>query len=527
MFRVLFRLGKSDVPDVSTLPSLMKWFNERSITPAFAVIVIFLAINAVLSFRALSVLIENERQMAQTTEVIASFEQLLSVMRDAETGQRGYIITGNDSYLDPYRDALARIDSQLIYANRLTADNPVHLQNLARLEELIRRRFIVLERNIILRREQGIEVARSAILEGVGKQIMDSIRVMITGMENHERAILTMRLEKLRTSGDQATYTFIVANVVGVILVIIVYVLLNRDVRLRVQREHELRAAHNELENRVRERTAELTETNAALTAEIGIRRRAESRLQEFTVELERSNRELQDFAFVASHDLQEPLRKIQAFGDRLKTRYADQLDEGGHDYIGRMQAAAHRMHTLINDLLSFSRVSSKGKAFMQVDLGTVVHEVLVDLEARIQQTGGHVEIETLPFVEADALQMRQLFQNLIGNALKFHRPGVPPHVVVRGEIIPPLSDMASPLCEIRVQDNGIGFEEQYIEKIFTPFQRLHSRAEYEGTGMGLAVCRKIVERHRGTITAHSLPGSGTTFIVQLPVRQNNISKEI
>lgn len=505
----------------------MKWFYERSITPAFAVIVIFLAINAVLSFRALSVLIENERRIGHTTEVIAGFQQILSVVKDAETGQRGYIITGHDVYLAPYHEALTNIDSQLVNARRLTADNSVHQQDLSTLEGMIRRRFMILERNIILRREQGIEVASNAIMEGVGKQIMDSIRFTVASMEKHERAILAVRMEELKVSGDQAIFTFIVANVVGVILVIIVYILLNRDVRMRMQREQEMRVAHGELENRVRERTAELTESNAALTAEISIRRRAEARLQEFTIELERSNRELQDFAFVASHDLQEPLRKIQAFGDRLKTKYADHLDEGGRDYVGRMQAAAHRMHTLINDLLSFSRVSSKGQPLVPVNLGTIAHEVLGDLEVRIQQTGGHVEIDGLPSVEADAVQMRQLFQNLIGNALKFHRPGVAPHVVVRGEIIPPVSDMASPLCEIRVQDNGIGFDEQYIEKIFTPFQRLHSRTEYEGTGMGLAVCRKIVERHKGSITAHSLPGSGTTFIVQLPVRQNNINKEI
>lgn len=505
----------------------MKWFNERSITPAFAVIVIFLAVNSVLSFRALSVLIENERKLAHTTEVIAGFEQLLSIVKDAETGQRGYIITGIDPYLEPYRDARARIDTQLVHVNRLTVDNPTHQQNLARLEGAIRQRFMLLEQNIVLRRERGIEETRDAIMEGAGKKIMDSIRIIVAGMESHERGILAVRLDQLNKSGDQATVTFIVANLVGIVLVIVVYVLLNRDMRMRLQREHELRAAHNELEQRVRARTMELTEANAALTAEIGIRRRAEARLHEFTVELERSNRELQDFAFVASHDLQEPLRKIQAFGDRLKTRYADQLDEGGRDYIGRMQAAAHRMHTLINDLLSFSRVSSKGKPFLPVNLGIIVEEVLGDLEARIQQTGGHVEVRALPVVEADALQMRQLFQNLIGNALKFHRPGVAPHVVVSGEIIPPVSDTDSPLCRISVDDNGIGFEEQYIEKIFTPFQRLHSRTEYEGTGMGLAVCRKIVERHKGAITARSLPGSGTTFIVQLPVRQNNISKEI
>jgi signal transduction histidine kinase len=225
----------------------------------------------------------------------------------------------------------------------------------------------------------------------------------------------------------------------------------------------------------------------------------------------------------VASHDLQEPLRKILAFGDRLQAKSGDALGEQGRDYLRRMQHAARRMSTLIEDLLRFSRVTTRARPFGPVDLGRVAREVVSDLEARIHQSGGRVEIGPLLSLDADALQMRQLLQNLIGNALKFHRPGVPPLVRVSSQLLPAASGKGEPggrLCRLSVEDNGIGFDEKYLDRIFNVFQRLQGRVEYEGTGMGLAICRKIVLRHGGAITAHSTPGQGTTFLVTLPVRQ-------
>jgi PAS domain S-box-containing protein len=243
--------------------------------------------------------------------------------------------------------------------------------------------------------------------------------------------------------------------------------------------------------------------------------------------ELMRSNEELQQFAYIASHDLQEPLRKIQAFGDRLKNKYHDQLAEQGSDYIERMQNAAQRMQVLINDLLALSRVKTKVQSFVPMNLAQAAQEVLSDLEVRIQKTGGRVEVGDLPTINADPLQMRQLLQNLIGNALKFHRDEEPPVVKIYGRKlfgeeqqsagISPAGD----IYQIFVEDNGIGFDEKYLDRIFNVFQRLHSRSEYEGTGMGLAICRKIVEHHGGSITAKSTLGQGTTFIVTLPIKQH------
>jgi two-component system CheB/CheR fusion protein len=257
-------------------------------------------------------------------------------------------------------------------------------------------------------------------------------------------------------------------------------------------------------------------------------RKQDEQRLAVYAAKLERSNRELQDFASVASHDLQEPLRKIQAFGDRLKATWGEALGDVGGDYLRRMQSAAGRMQTLINDLLMFSRVESKAQPFVQVDLASVAREVVADLEIQIEGAGATVEVGPLPAIEADPLQMRQLLQNLIGNSLKYRRPETKPVVKVRGETSGGGHDLAGggthpsgSFCRISVEDNGIGFDEKYLNRVFTVFQRLHGRTEYEGTGIGLAVCRKIAERHGGSITARSAPLKGATFVVTLPVRQS------
>ncbi|MBI5042542.1 MAG: PAS domain S-box protein [Nitrospirae bacterium] len=249
----------------------------------------------------------------------------------------------------------------------------------------------------------------------------------------------------------------------------------------------------------------------------------ANERLQKFSNELQRSNKELEQFAYIASHDLQEPLRKIKAFGERLKAKISNALDAQNRDYLERMQNAAERMEGLINGLLTFSRVTTSAQLFVSVDLKKVVQDVISDLEVRLEQTHGCIEADTLPVIDADPLQMRQLFQNLLSNALKFHKKNEPPLVKVYSSLLKGMADKAlsnNEFCQIIVEDNGIGFDEKYLDRIFGVFQRLHSRSEYEGTGIGLAVCRKIVERHGGTITAKSSVGQGAMFIVGLPVKQ-------
>jgi len=228
----------------------------------------------------------------------------------------------------------------------------------------------------------------------------------------------------------------------------------------------------------------------------------------------------LQEFAYVASHDLQEPLRKIQIFGALLDDENRDILSPASVDYLDRMIHAASRMQTLVRDLLAYSRVSTKGKPFQPTDLAQVMDEALGNLEVSIRESRAKIAVRKLPTVEADPLQMVRLFQNLLGNALKFRRNGEPPVVEVFSESCGESGSKDCGSCRIYVKDNGIGFDERYLDMVFRPFERLHERGIYEGTGMGLAICRKIVERHGGRITAESKPGAGATFIVTLPCHQ-------
>lgn len=270
-----------------------------------------------------------------------------------------------------------------------------------------------------------------------------------------------------------------------------------------------------------------MQDLNATLEAQVMQRTEA---LNQTNLELQRSNNELQEFAYVASHDLQEPLRKIQAFGNLLEEEYGEVVGEG-RMYIERMRNAAARMRVLIDDLLTFSRVTTKAQPFVPVDLNEVARQVADDLSPRLESTHGTIELGDLPTLTADAQQMYQMMQNLLGNAVKFHKPDLPPLVKVSSEVLPASTESDAEGLEsearylIRIEDNGIGFDEKYTDRIFTVFQRLHGKDKYEGTGIGLAVVRKIVERHGGMIVASSSPGKGATFLVTLPTHYR--TKEI
>ena len=239
-----------------------------------------------------------------------------------------------------------------------------------------------------------------------------------------------------------------------------------------------------------------------------------EEQVQIRTAALERSAEELTSFAYIASHDLQEPLRKIIAFGDRLTVKFGSVLNDTGKDYIERMQKSALRMKGLIDDLLQFSRVTMHSETFQEINLNEVILEVLSDLEVQIERTEGRVEVDTLPKIEGGVFQMRQLFQNLISNGLKYHSDEVAPVIKIK------YAGFDNDLEEIHIEDNGKGFDEKHLDRIFRPFERLHGHSEYGGTGMGLAICYKIVAHHKGHITAKSQPNQGATFIVKLPSKQ-------
>lgn len=259
------------------------------------------------------------------------------------------------------------------------------------------------------------------------------------------------------------------------------------------------------------------------IVSDVTEQRRAQAALQAALADVQARNQELQDFAFIASHDLQEPLRKVQAFGDRLRLHLGEHLDVQAADYIQRMRGAAARMQTLINDLLAYSRVSRQAHRPRRVALSGVLEEVLSDLESRMEASGARVIADPLPEVEADPVQMHQLLQNLIGNALKFAQPGRAPLVQVRARRLA-ADEAAAERIELCVEDNGIGFDNRYLDRIFAPFQRLHGRQDYEGSGIGLAIVRKIVERHGGRLQADGRPGEGARFSIELPIAAGRLS---
>lgn len=289
---------------------------------------------------------------------------------------------------------------------------------------------------------------------------------------------------------------------------------------LRFYRGQETVRRFRLLGRKIEELNAEIRRRRAAEEALHEIRRTLEKRVEKRTADLERandelvrSNQSLEEFAYVASHDLREPLRKISMFGELLEAEAGRDLSEEHRSMLSRITNAADRMNRLIDGLLTYSRVSSASAAFEQVDLNRVVREVLADLEVLVARSDAVVDVDELPVLEADATQMRQLFQNLISNSIKFRRPDEPPRIRIRAFRNPD----GTPQHVIELSDNGIGFEPEFAKTIFDPFRRLNTRGEFEGAGIGLAVCRRIVERHDGEISATGRPGEGAVFHVVLP----------
>jgi len=259
---------------------------------------------------------------------------------------------------------------------------------------------------------------------------------------------------------------------------------------------------------------------------DVSRQRHIENSLTNMVEELKRSNRELEEFAYAASHDMQEPLRKITTFSDRLSEKYGNQLEEEGIMYLNRMVASAENMRLLINGLLEFSKIAKTAATYEQVNLNTVVQQVVSELELKVEETGTKIVCGQMPVITAVLSQMKQLFVNLIGNAIKFHRPGSAPYIrieascVLEDEVLNRGLNRRKTYQKIVVSDNGIGFEPEYADRIFQVFQRLHGKFEYPGSGIGLAICKKITEYHGGVIYAESNGGEGATFVLILPEGQ-------
>lgn len=450
-----------------------------------AVMLTLLFLNALQSYQAFVQLTENEADASLTKSVLRTIKDLYAAEQNAELGMRGFFVTGDEKYLEGYFASISEINLHLNQLKQYDFKLEGQAENVTKLERMISNRLQATARHI----EKKEQTPNSLVLaQDWMQQSYDSLTAtseLIATMESEEYAHLAKQSVKAANSANHLKSTLIIANAVGLILILIVAVQVHRALLSH-------RQEHARLEQKVKARTEEL---------------------QHYSNELQRSNRELQDFAFVASHDLQEPLRKIQAFGGRIKSIYKGKLGDK-EDYIDRMQAAAERMSKLIDDLLAFSRVSTRKEPFTDVDLNNVVEDVLDLLEIKIQETNADIQCSSLPVIKADPSQMRQLLQNIIGNALKFVAEDQTPIIKINSHC----DEQENDKVVITISDNGIGIEPQYLEKIFTPFQRLHGRDSYAGNGIGLAICRRIVERHQGSISIESTPHHGSSFKITLPV---------
>ncbi|CAN5598998.1 CHASE3 domain-containing protein [soil metagenome] len=486
--------------------------SERLLMIGAVILPVVLLLNAALWLYDIRTLTQNDDRVIHSYRVISTLDNLLALVQDAESAQRGYILTGSQAYLEPYHEALPQVSGTALRLDTLTTDSPLQNDRVAVLIGHINQRLDIMDATLTLRDLQGIEVARDALLSGAGKREMDALRLVFATIRAEEDTRLRERVRSSAAAAERTRITLVIATLISLMLAGTVIFLLRRALQARRETELQLSTRRDELESLVSERTAALELANVELREEVATRTAAEERLRNFAAELGRSNRELEDFAFIASHDLQEPLRKIQAFGERLDRRYGDTIPEEGRDDLRRVQAASLRMRSLVNDLLSYARVARQGPNYGAVDLSGTIRETADELSRNLSEVDARVEVQELPTISADRALVKQVFHNLFSNAFKFRQEGVAPEIRIW------LVEHTNEVVTVGFSDNGIGFDQKYADRIFGPFERLHPPGRYEGTGIGLAVCRRILERHGGHISVKSAPNEGATFYVTFPL---------
>jgi signal transduction histidine kinase len=429
------------------------------------------------------------RWVSHTQQVLSEMDSLLLAVTNAEAGQRGYVLTGDESYAETFRAALPQVEGSIGRLRDLIRDSGADQQ--ARLEELapaVRVRIDELRASIELRRTQGEAAANAAVPAGSGRPFR---RIALT-INLEEERLLAQRLRAQGHTEVRAAACFGAGIAVSIGLLFWAYHLIVLYANERKRAEQEAVRLNAELEQRVTERTAELREANENLI---------------------RSNADLERFAYVASHDLQEPLRMISAYVDLLARRYEGKLDKDADDYIRFAIEGASRMRLLISDLLSYSRTGMQTLHLAPTDLEKVLETVLDNLRILCEEARAEIVHEPLPVVSGDQAGLMLVLQNLLSNAIKFRQPDLPPRVRVAAH-------RNGEEWRFVVEDNGIGFDGQYADRIFEIFQRLHSAGAYPGTGIGLAISKRVIEAHGGRMWAESAEGAGSKFWFSLPAAE-------
>lgn len=440
---------------------------------------------------------ESIASLDHSYNVNLKIERILSYTKDAETGERGYIITRNADFLEPYQHAKENIDKELAELYIAFDDDVEQKKNLDSLKFDIHYQLALL--SFV---KSNFEKSNNKLTDSIGvfvyrgRVAMDQIRDKANQIKDLEFRRLQFNKSETYRKSRVSIGVIVLTCSLSLLILLCVLILLNSAFHKKVEVEKNLISSQQLLEHQVHR--------------------------------LNLSNKELEQFAYVASHDLQEPLRKIMAFSERIGSKLVNEKNEEIVNYLERLNRSAARMRTLIQDLLMYSRSTRVLEANEKVDFNELFKIIIEDLDASIVNEKARITIAKLPVNKGNKTQLRQLFQNLISNSLKFHKPGNVPKIEIWAEwnTSKKISEKnwakdfnlnyTNYLC-VFVKDNGIGFEPQYLQQIFVIFQRLHARVEYEGTGIGLAICKKIVENHEGFITAESLPNDHTTFIVGLP----------
>ncbi|MFB6888907.1 ATP-binding protein [Kitasatospora sp. NPDC056327] len=444
--------------------------------------------------------------------------RLEAAMLNEETGIRGYGLTGNAEFLEPYRQGLA---DQAAYTARLAELLPGEEEALADLAA-VNASIASWQEKVarpIAAEPPGSPSALATSLSTEGKTSFDAVRAAMTAQQERLRADRAASRADLTSTFDLRNSVFTAIAAVIALLTVLVFEGLRRGINRPLEQlgADARRIAGGEFDHPItttgpadlRRLSGEIDSMRRRLVRELAFTEEARVRLDAQAADLQRSNAELEQFAYVASHDLQEPLRKVSSFTQLLQRRYGGQLDERADQYIGFAVDGANRMQVLINDLLDFSRVGRVLNTSDEVDLEETLERTLDALSVSVQEAGADITHDPLPAVVADPTQMGVLFQNLIGNAVKFRRPGEQPHIHVSAR-------REGPLWHFAVTDDGIGIAPEFADKVFVIFQRLHTKEAFGGSGIGLAMCRKIVEFHGGTITVDPNHRDGTRMVFTL-----------
>jgi signal transduction histidine kinase len=487
---------------------------SRSLTRSFALLLafsLFLTGFSLFNFRRLS---EADTWKTNTYSVLQESHRYYRLLVELDSSVRAYALGGLDADLEKYQETLEKGLESWKLLKEVTGDRDTQQGQVEAIGQA-RQKWIdeSLEPIIMMRRRTSDNVlaaAEAMRLSPARRRGLSEITSLINEFDRAEENILVERSAKQKQWQDLTEKALWIGSAFSVLLTFGLMILVGNNSKKLDSANTRLTHFNTELANSNRL----LNESNQQLETENSQRRAAEARLKSMVSELERSNEELSHFAYVASHDLQEPLRAVAGCVQVLRKRYSGQLDDKADQFIDHAVEGAQRMQNLINDLLQYSRVGTNGKSFELVNGDKVLDVVLRSLSVAIAETGVEIVRTPLPEFICDAGQIEQVFQNLISNAIKF-RGSDWPRVTIGYR-----AEGENHIFSVR--DNGPGIEPQYFERIFVMFQRLHTRTEYSGTGIGLAICKKIVERHGGKIWVESEIGNGSTFSFSLPMKPDH-----